>query len=349
MSPPLLVVLILLAGPRSVLGISIADPGQLAAEADATILWTHNQNDPHAFNIELQNSAIGLSQQLASSVDISGGRIIVHLPGNLPSRNDYTFAFVNPADVEQVFATTDEFTVGDGEGEQPQSPTQSTTKTQTQTQSQTQPQTPPTTPTTSAQPSSSSVPGNTSISQPPITGTSNTSSTPQPTSSAASTIKHTLRGGAIAGIVLSLALLLLGALFFVFLYRRRRALQRRLPLRYDHESQPNTRQMQRDTKFLTTTQDTQLMSPLTPTALSADARRRKSIEARIHGLGSLLSPVAEGQAGGANLELQTVNIELRARIMALEEELRRHVAVEASERPPGYSDLGHHVANQIVG
>ncbi|KAJ7130690.1 hypothetical protein C8R46DRAFT_1142144 [Mycena filopes] len=168
MSLPLLVVLILLAGPNPGLGISIADPGPLSAEADATILWTHNQNDPHAFNIELQNSAIGLNQQLASSVDISGGRIIVHLPGNLPSRNDYTFAFVNPADVEQVFATTDEFTVEDGQGEQPQSPTESTTKTQSQTQSQTQAPTPPTAPTTSAQPSSSSGQGNTCVVEPPV-------------------------------------------------------------------------------------------------------------------------------------------------------------------------------------
>ncbi|KAJ7023153.1 hypothetical protein C8F04DRAFT_1193717 [Mycena alexandri] len=329
------------------LGLTIGNPsGTLSPNADATILWTHNQNDPTSFNIELQNPAISSSVQLASSVDISGGTITIHLPGNLPSRNDYIFAFVNPTNVDQVFATSNDFAIGDGQQQPPTQGTSSTSFASTAQPTSTDngpsntllPSAPLSSlPTSSSAPPLPSLPLSSTITPP------SASSTPLPIASGVHTAKNPLPSGAIAAIVLSLAfLLILGFVLWLYLCRRSHLKRRRtrLALGYlstedQHEQQQQRREMQAiSVKFQTLTQQTQLTSPLTPNA--EPNARRKSLEARLHGMQQQLSvPLGATSRDGPDLELQ--NMGLRARIMALERELQTYLEPEQSDRaPPGY-------------
>jgi len=111
---------------------------------------------------------------------------------------------------------------------------------------------------------------------------------------------------------------------------------------------PFTPNAQPSTKFQTSTQQTQtqLTSPtlLTPN-VEQNYARRKSLEARLHGMQQALTvtiPLGATSSQSrdqpeSDLELQ--NAGLRARIMALERELQTYLEPERSESeraPPGY-------------
>ncbi|KAJ7775358.1 hypothetical protein B0H16DRAFT_1712941 [Mycena metata] len=368
----------------SALGLAIVNPlGPFSPNADATISWTHDEDDPtiNSFNIILQNTAVTLSVQIAASVDISGDTITVHLPGNLPARTDYTFVFVTTAP-SLVFATSDPFAIEDGE----QTTTQvaSTTSTAfgntakaTSSTNNPSPSVPP-----SSLPTSSSAHSLLSTSSSFASSGSTTilpTSTPLPIASGLPTAKTRLPPGAIAAIALSLVFLfVLSFLLWLYLCRRTRLKRRRtrLPLGYlstadQHERQhqherrqmqavsskspiltqltsPLTPNAQPSTKFQTSTQQTQTQLT-SPTLLSPNVEqnyaRRKSLEARLHGMQQALTvtiPLGASSSESrdppeSDLELQ--NAGLRARIMALEQELHTYLEPERSEEeraPPGY-------------
>ncbi|KAJ6582802.1 hypothetical protein B0H10DRAFT_2443162 [Mycena sp. CBHHK59/15] len=95
--------------------------GNPVSEGSLTITWTTSTSDPAGtFSIELTHASFNNQLALANNVDASSLSITVAL-NNVPAGDGYSIQFVDISNVNAVFASSPDFSIG------PVSATQSTT------------------------------------------------------------------------------------------------------------------------------------------------------------------------------------------------------------------------------
>ncbi|KAI0005542.1 hypothetical protein BJV74DRAFT_880776 [Russula compacta] len=94
----------------SALTISIsANP---ASGGSVTITWTATSSDPQTFSLELSNpSQFHNAIAIGNNVQTSLGTITVNLP-NVPATDGYTLEAVQVSNINEVYATSNTFSIG---------------------------------------------------------------------------------------------------------------------------------------------------------------------------------------------------------------------------------------------
>jgi hypothetical protein len=86
--------------------------GNTVSEGDVTINWTTAADDPSGvFSIELNHPSFHDALAIATTVDASVGTVTAHLP-NVPAADGYTITFVDISNVNTIFASSSEFSIG---------------------------------------------------------------------------------------------------------------------------------------------------------------------------------------------------------------------------------------------
>ncbi|KIY70368.1 hypothetical protein CYLTODRAFT_451804 [Cylindrobasidium torrendii FP15055 ss-10] len=97
------------AASAAALGLKINTPEQVMSSANATISWTSEAGDP-AFNIELYKTIFNDRFSIQNNINASSHEVTMTLP-QIPAGDGYVYRFTNISDDNDVYATTENFTV----------------------------------------------------------------------------------------------------------------------------------------------------------------------------------------------------------------------------------------------
>ncbi|KAJ6592855.1 hypothetical protein B0H19DRAFT_1279595 [Mycena capillaripes] len=89
--------------------VDIQVPQSAASGGMTTVTWTEDPSLP-VFSIELFHTTFNDAIAIANNVDPAKGNINVTLP-MVPPGGGYTLEFVNITDIDQTYATSDEFSI----------------------------------------------------------------------------------------------------------------------------------------------------------------------------------------------------------------------------------------------
>nr|GAT45245.1 predicted protein [Mycena chlorophos] len=103
------IVLLAAAGLKAVEALTINTPSGLTSGGMATITWTATSSDP-PFSIELVHPSFNQDYAIANSVNPANQMITLQLPP-VPPGSDYQLAFVNLTNINDVFASSSNFSV----------------------------------------------------------------------------------------------------------------------------------------------------------------------------------------------------------------------------------------------
>ncbi|KAJ7097051.1 hypothetical protein B0H15DRAFT_1019410 [Mycena belliarum] len=92
-----------------VLGLTPNAPSSAQSGGTVTITWSSTATDP-TFSIELTHPSFNAAIAIANNVDPLNNQVTVGLP-IVPADSDYTLQFVNITDINQVFATSPDFSI----------------------------------------------------------------------------------------------------------------------------------------------------------------------------------------------------------------------------------------------
>ncbi|KAJ7190558.1 hypothetical protein GGX14DRAFT_407896 [Mycena pura] len=99
----------LLLGPTGVLSLTINPLSSTQVGAEMTITWTSSAGDP-SFSIELSAPSFNEALALANNVDPTTDQIKIALPV-VPAGDKYTIQFVSITNINQVLATSSNFSI----------------------------------------------------------------------------------------------------------------------------------------------------------------------------------------------------------------------------------------------
>ncbi|KAF7305579.1 hypothetical protein HMN09_00811100 [Mycena chlorophos] len=103
------IVLLAAASLKAVEALTINTPSGLTSGGMATITWTATSSDP-PFSIELVHPSFNQEFAIANSVNPANQTITLQLPP-VPPGSDYQLAFVNLTNINDVFASSSNFSV----------------------------------------------------------------------------------------------------------------------------------------------------------------------------------------------------------------------------------------------
>ncbi|KAK7053506.1 hypothetical protein R3P38DRAFT_1460025 [Favolaschia claudopus] len=94
----------------SVAALSINTPNDIHSEGTTTLTWTSDSSDP-VFSIELNHPSFHEALAIANNVNPGDNNRTITLPP-LAAEDNYTLTFVNVTDINDVFATSNSFSIG---------------------------------------------------------------------------------------------------------------------------------------------------------------------------------------------------------------------------------------------
>jgi hypothetical protein len=95
-----------------VLGLTLDPLNGATSGGQVTIKWTSVPDDPATFSIFLVNTVFHNNFGIANTVQTSAGSLTLQLPA-VPATDGYTLMATANSDINQVFATSASFSIGD--------------------------------------------------------------------------------------------------------------------------------------------------------------------------------------------------------------------------------------------
>ncbi|KAH7923787.1 hypothetical protein BV22DRAFT_560258 [Leucogyrophana mollusca] len=91
--------------------LTLNAPTGLTTGGQGTITWTTASGDPATFTLEMVNTLFHDTFAIANNLQSNAGSYTFEMP-QVPVGDGYTFEAINPSDINDIYATSGDFSVG---------------------------------------------------------------------------------------------------------------------------------------------------------------------------------------------------------------------------------------------